>query len=109
MKGVDEGGNGDKDGDDKDDPGEEDAGDAGIKSDEDRKRRREIFCMQHKTGETEENRKTGRGMQNGIFDRVIEDMKKDRSDKYHQTITYLCFWMDWKKMVKMVLVRNSVV
>ena len=28
MKGVDEGGNGDKDGDDKDDPGEEDAGDA---------------------------------------------------------------------------------
>ena len=80
-----------------------------IKSGEDRKRRREIFCMQHKTGETGENRKTGRGMQNGIFDRVIEDMKKDRSDKYHQTITYLCFWMDWNKMVKMVLVRNSVV
>ena len=52
--------------------------------------------MQHETGETEENHKTGRGMQNGIFDRVIEDMKKDRSDKYHQTITYLCFWMDWK-------------
>ena len=80
-----------------------------IKSDEDLKRRREIFCMQNKTGETEENHKTGRGMQNGIFDRAIEDMKKDRSDKYHQTITYLCFWMDWKKMVKMVLVRNSVV
>ena len=82
-----------------------------IKSDENRKRRIEIFCMQHETGETEENHKTGRGMQNGIFefDRVIEDMKKDRSDKYHQTITYLCFWMDWNKMVKMVLVRNSVV
>ena len=80
-----------------------------IKTDEDRRERRNIFCMQHETGETEENHKTGRGMQNGIFDRVIEDMKKDRSDKYHQTITYLCFWMDWKKMVKMVLVRNSVV
>ena len=80
-----------------------------IKSDENRKRRIEIFCMQHETGETEENHKTGRGMQNRILDRVIEDMKKDRSDKYHQTITYLCFWMDWKKMVKMVLVRNSVV
>ena len=69
-----------------------------IKSDEDQ--RREIFCMQHETGETEENHKTGRGMQNGIFDRVIEDMKKvDRISITRQLPIYASGWIGkkWSK------------